>query len=284
MNDRPHNLLGDFGSTDELANEPPINWLIDRWLPARELSVLYGAPGTFKSFIAQGWSCQLAKDNHRVIYIAAEGISGLRPRIDAYRAKHYKHQDEPMKMWHYFSGNVWLDDPNMRQAWIDRLIEYLNPGAGAAAAAKLPELIIVDTLARNFMGDENSAREMGMFIDGIERIRRVLDTAVLIVHHTVKGDKRVERGTEALRAASFAMFRTSAPTTRPRRGGGSVLLECDRMKDGEPPNEVRLDFDRVDLETDEHGDVYRYSLAARRFPPPSIIYKRPAKRRKRRAR
>lgn len=268
-------LLGEFGGTEELANEPPINWLLEGWLPARELSVLYGAPGTFKSFIAQGWSCQLAKLGWRTMYIAAEGISGLRPRIEAWRAKNLQDQTHHLRMWHYYNSNVWLDEDKHRQVWVDGLVDFLNPGVRDRAArevaahsqVKTPDLIIIDTLARNFLGDENSAKEMGLFVDGIERIRRTLDTAVLVVHHTVKGKARTERGTEALRAASFAMFRTSEPTGRPKRGGGSVLLECDRMKDGEPPNEVRVDFDRVDLDADKFGQVYRYSLAMGQFPP-----------------
>lgn len=267
MEGRPR-LLGEFGGTDELAKEPPIDWLIDGWLPARELSVLYGSPGTFKSFIAQGWSCQLSVSNYVTLYIAAEGISGLRPRVDAWRARRFGDPYRKMRQWHYFNSNVWLDQDNNRQLWVDELAKHLNPlGEDEFRQPTTPDLIVVDTLARNFLGDENSAKEMGLFIDGIERIRRALDTAILVVHHTVKGDKRVERGTEALRAASFAMFRTSNPTTRPRRGGGSVLLECDRMKDGAPPQELRVDFDRQDLDTDEHGEVYRYSLAMGNFPP-----------------
>lgn len=264
-------MLGEFGGTEQLANEPPINWLIEGWLPARELSVLYGPPGTFKSFVAQGWSCQLAKVGWRTLYIAAEGISGLRPRIDAWRGKNLHDTTHHLKEWHYFNSNVWLDDSDHRQRWVDALIEYLNEGwTSPSGLQRTPDLIVVDTLARNFMGDENSAKEMGMFVDGIERIRRSLDTAVLVVHHTVKGRAKTERGTEALRAASFAMYRTSDPTTRPRRGGGSVLLECDRMKDGEPPNEVRVDFDRVDLDANELGEVYRYSLAMGKFPPNNL--------------
>lgn len=260
-------LLGEFGGTEQLANEPPINWLIPGWLPARELSVLYGPPGTFKSFLAQGWSCQLAKQGWRTMYIAAEGISGLRPRIEAWRAKNLQDRTHHLRCWNYFNSNVWLDESKHRQSWVDGLISYMNPGSQDTENPRTPDIIVVDTLARNFLGDENSAKEMGMFVDGIERIRRTLDTAVLVVHHTVKGKARTERGTEALRAASFAMFRTSEPTTRPKRGGGSVLLECDRMKDGEPPNEVRVDFDRIDLDADEFGQVYRYSLAMGPFPP-----------------
>lgn len=282
------NLLGEFGGTEELAKEPPINWMIEDWLPARELSVLYGPPGTFKSFIAQGWSCQLAKKAWNTVYIAAEGISGLRPRIEAWRAHNLQDRTHNLRQWHYFNSNVWLDESKHRQVWVDGLIEYLNFGSQQeremrGVATKTPDLIVVDTLARNFLGDENSAKEMGMFIDGIERIRRELGTAILVVHHTVKGKAKTERGTEALRAASFAMFRTSDPTRRPRRGGGSVLIECDRMKDGEPPNEVRVEFDRVDLDSDEFGQVYRYSLAMGPFPPKENlpkIRKTPGKSRK----
>jgi hypothetical protein len=131
---------------------------------------------------------------------------------------------------------------------------------------KAPDLIIVDTLARNFLGDESSPRDMGLFVDGLERIRRVIGTAVLVVHHTMKSDPQRERGTEALRAASFAMYKVSNPQARTRQGGGSVNLECDRMKDARVPAPLRVEFKPVELDVDQHGDVYSGSLAMPNFP------------------
>src|SRR6478609_2575721 len=39
-------------TVEELGNWPPVRWLIDDYLAVGELSVLYGAGGTYKSFLA----------------------------------------------------------------------------------------------------------------------------------------------------------------------------------------------------------------------------------------
>ncbi len=124
---------------------------------------------------------------------------------------------------------------------------------------------MLDTLARNFFGDENSAKEMGQFIEGVEETRRDCGCAVWIIHHAnVSQENRRERGSAALRAAMFAMFHISDP--RPTKNGMSVNFECDRMKDGEIPDAMRVDLHKVDLESDQEGDVFRRSLALPHFP------------------
>jgi hypothetical protein len=110
-----------------------------------------------------------------------------------------------------------------------------------------PKLVVVDTVARNFVGgDENSAREMGVFVEGCEVLRKGFETAVLPIHHTRKDDTS-ERGTESLRNASFAMFKTDQAKRRVGGNGTEVRLKCDRMKDAEPPKEMVLGFDQVAL-------------------------------------
>lgn len=250
-----HGLPGAFGGMAALEDEPPVSWLIKGWLAARELSVLYGQGGTFKSYIALGWSLQLAATGVPIVYIAAEGTSGLRSRVDAWMAARGK-LGETLPHWHYYNANVHVDEANHLSAWTSGLERYRPAGV---------QLVIVDTMARNFLGDENSAKDVGQFVEGCERMRRDQDTAVLVLHHMGISTGR-ERGTAALRNATFAMFKTSEPRYNDR-GGGSVKLECDRMKDAPMPKEVRVQMDTVALDSNQHGDVYRQSQAMRTFPP-----------------
>lgn len=248
-------LPGAFGGMAELENEPPVSWLIPGWLAARELSVLYGKGGTFKSYIALGWSLQLARREKDVLYIAAEGTSGLRSRVDAWMAARGM-LGEHLKHWRYYNANVHIDEANQLRTFV---------GAYLRHAGVHPALVIVDTLARNFAGDDNNAKDMGTFIEGCEYMRRELQCAVLVLHHMGITTGR-ERGSAALRNASFAMFKTSEPRYNDR-GGGSVQLECDRMKDAPMPKEVRVQMDTVALDVSAHGEVFRQSQAMRTFPP-----------------
>lgn len=253
-------LAGTFGDIAALENEPPVSWLMSGWLAARELSCIYGQGGTFKSYIAQAWSLQLAMAEVPVLYIAAEGTSGLKSRVDAWCAARNVTEPEPLP-WLYYNAGVHLDDENQRGIFVQGLENYQR----TKKMTHHPQLIVVDTLARNFAGDENQAKDVGAFVEGCDDLRRQLDAAVLVVHHMGVSTGR-ERGTAALRNATFAMFKTSSPAYNDR-GGGSVKLECDRMKDAPMPKEVRVYFDTVALDADEHGDVHQLSQAMRPWPP-----------------
>jgi RecA-family ATPase len=69
-------------------------------------------------------------------------------------------------------------------------------------------LIVIDTVARNFgTGDENSTKDMGMFIQGIDALRVRHQAAILLVHHTGHGDKSRGRGSMALKGALDAEYK-----------------------------------------------------------------------------
>lgn len=272
-------LPGEFGGMEALENEPPINWLIPGWLAAREVTGLYGKGGTMKSFIALGWSLQLAYENgKKILYVAAEGTSGLRSRVDAWRAKHNQ-MAEYADGWNYYNANVLIDQEKPMVMWAHALAHFLVGEKKLKEGVK-PELdlIIIDTLARNFMGDENSAKEMGQFVEGCETLRRSFNAAVLVIHHEGVTTGR-DRGSPALRNATFAMFKTGDPRESDS-GAASILFKCDRMKDAATPDETRVHFDPISLDTDAHGEVYQSSLAMRWFPPKKHAVKRKRKRRK----
>jgi hypothetical protein len=81
----------------DLDDLPDPTWLIDRVLPDNSLCVLYGEPGSYKTFtafsmalsIAAGhcW-CGKATKQCSVLYVAAEGLLGLKLRSRAYQLKH----------------------------------------------------------------------------------------------------------------------------------------------------------------------------------------------------
>jgi len=225
-------------SVDELEEITPPRWLrFEGWLPAEQLVLLYGEEGMYKSFIAQGVSLDLAAHGHTVLYIAGEGIGGIRARVPAWRA--LRPPNIVMGPWQVTEVSFAMQDYSERKAWMDAMEEELD-----RRGLELPDLVVVDTLARNFIGgDENSARDMGLFIDGAEDMRVRWETTVLLIHHETRDTGR-ERGSTALKAAMFASWHTYLG--QPVKGGAAVSMECDKMKDAKPPEPIRVRLQAVE--------------------------------------
>jgi hypothetical protein len=184
-----------------VAMEPP-EPLIDGVLYRDSLAVLFGAPGSYKTFVALDWALCVAaglpwqaRDVHRggVLYVAGEGSAGMGPRVEA---------------WVEGFG---ADPPDGRFLLFPEPVNLLDPAqVGDVAewgAVHKPTLVVIDTLARSMVGgDENSARDMGVAIDGAERIRMASGGTVLLVHHTGKDGIDV-RGSSALRGAANTMVK-----------------------------------------------------------------------------
>lgn len=191
---RPYPLL----SEADLMALPDPKWLIDYLITEKSLSVLYGPPGSGKSFIALSMakSIQTGVDflgypvRHPcpVLYVAAEDIHGFRTRIRAWKQHH---QAPPADHEIKFLGqSVILNEPS-NLSRIVRAIEEVQAG-----------FVILDTFARCTPGvDENSAKDMGKVVQVIDEIRSKTDVGVLLVHHSGKDIGRGARGSNALLGA-----------------------------------------------------------------------------------
>lgn len=183
-------------SLSDLFELPDPTWLIEGMLPANAFCMLYGEPGCGKTFVALSMGLSIAA-GHRwcgkvttlgsVLYVAAEGLFGLKLRVGAYQTKHGIS----------FEGIRYLGDAfNLRNA-----LDIHALSAALQTAEFAPDLIILDTLARVTPGaDENSAKEMGEAVAMIDWLRQRTSASVLLVHHTGKSGKS-ERGSSALRGA-----------------------------------------------------------------------------------
>jgi AAA domain len=211
-----------FLTPRDLQNLPDPTWLVAGIIPANAVCVLYGEPGPGKSFVALSLALSISSGHQwcgkvtvqgPVIYGAAEGLRGFKLRVPAYELKHGFSAE----------GITYLDEGfDLRSSDVGSLIRAIE------TREIRPVLIIIDTLARHMPGaDENSAKDMGEAIAGIERLRQGLQVTVLIIHHTRKGGG-IERGSSALRGAADVMIECSSSDI------SQVKLTCDKMKDAEP--------------------------------------------------
>lgn len=220
-------------SRDELEDLPEQQWLIDGVLPKDAVGMLFGDPGVGKSFIALSMATSVATGvgwygrnctRGDVVYVAAEGLSGQRNRLAA---------------WEGLNG-LRVE----RIFFLGETVNFLEPERAAtelleamAAYSVQPELIVIDTLARSMPGgEENSARDVGLLVDGAESLRKETGATVLFIHHANKAGGY--RGSSALLGA----VSTSIEASRGDRL--EVRVGCHKQKDAEPFETMRFHLER----------------------------------------
>jgi len=203
---------------DELDTLPPLRWLVEGEIPEASFAVLYGATGSGKSFVALDYAFRIAQQRP-VVYIAAEGAHGYAARKLAW----CKHHKQPAGHLYFITV-----PPNL-----------LNTGEVgeiiAAVATIQPALVVVDTLARTMIGgDENTQRDMGLFVAACDRIRLATGGTVLVIHHTGRNGDH-ERGSTVLRGASDQVLKLE-------NDDDLIRLSCEKSKDssGFPMRAMRL--------------------------------------------
>ncbi|OYN77474.1 helicase RepA family protein [Mycolicibacterium sphagni] len=214
-----------------LASSKPPEPLISNALDQGTVAVLYGPWGVGKTFVAidlaacvatgRPWQGRKTKQA-KVLYVAAEGAQGFDKRLAAWeQAWSYPISDD---QFHVYPLPVNLMD----YAEVDDLINRIHGEY---------EFVIVDTLARCIVGaDENSARDMGIAVNSLDRIRRATGT-VLAVHHTGK-DGHTLRGSSALEGAADTIYATS-------KDGAGFLLDRKKRKEGPLVDRHHLQLSQV---------------------------------------
>ena len=226
--------------------EIDVKYIIDGLLPAAGISIIYGIPGAYKSFVALYWAAMIASgrtvfdnrevDSGDVIYVVGEGESGQRARWTALR-------------------EAYGLDPGLRIGFVPTALNLTKDDTDTVELVheirrqcpdRAPKLVVIDTLNTMFGGgDENSAADMGTFLKHCKAIHQNLNlegekyTAVLVVHHGGKDADRGARGSSALPAGIDASIEVSNDTPAgsfDRRGH----IYVHKMKDG--PSKFPVDF------------------------------------------
>lgn len=240
----------------ELMALPARHYLLHGLFAPCELSLIWGAPKTGKSFLALRVACGLALGLGmwgravprpvRVIYIAAEGMGGMGARIKALGA---------------------LGDPGERFMAITQAAVIGEPGTDLpglieAVKAHRAELVVIDTLARTYgAGDENSTRDMGAFIAACDAIREA-GAHVLVVHHGAKDESaNMPRGAIALVGAADLVVKVK----KAGEGAPSVAI-VQAAKDDEDGAELPFRLEVVTVGEREDGTPLETCLAVEAEP------------------
>ena len=224
-----------FQYPSDIRNMPPPEWIFHELLQKNSTALLYGPSNLGKSFLALEMLFALATQRDdvlkpvsqgRALYICGEGLAGLSVRLAAWEKSRGVKLPENNPV--FVGGTVQLADPKSRRQFVTAIRKEFGED--------LPVLIIFDTLARCIVGlDENSARDMGMVVDGLEVVRQELRCTMLPVHHSTKQDPKTERG-------SGAIFGAVDTALCLRRDGSFLELTCPKQKNGHRAPPLRLDL------------------------------------------
>jgi hypothetical protein len=266
---------------DELVRLPRPRPLIKNVLNLGSDAWLIGASGAGKSFVALDWALHVATglpwDDQAVrqgpvLYVAGEGVSGLRQRVEAWVKEHATPPSDDFRV-------VPVAVQSVERAMGQYMTSPQWRALIALATPIKPHLIVLDTQARMTLGlNENDNGDMGQFVERVSMLRRATGACVLVVHHTGRqgGDARGASAIDAAQDTEWTVERASENAGGPRR----AKLLCSKSKDGQDGQARRLELPVIDVGVDEEGSVIS-SLVVRvqgpwsDAPPVELEHERP---------
>jgi hypothetical protein len=205
-------------SIAELMTRPDPTWLIHKVLQAATNSVISAPHASFKSFLVLDMAlcvalgrvwCGREVRQGQVVYVCAEGASGMKARIKAWC---HDREEEWPERFHFIDEAVQIHNEDDLNAFI------------VAVKDLLPSLIIFDTLSLCALGlEENSSRDMNLLMASGKRLQDATGAHVMLIHHSSKTGGI--RGSSSIPAAVQTEFEL-------KRERDAVTLTCLKQKDG----------------------------------------------------
>jgi len=209
---------------------------------------LFGEYGTFKTFVALDLALCVGtgRDFHGhtvqpgiAVYVCGEGHNGIARRVTGWA----QHHDQDIAQSHVFLTTCAV--PLLGRSDAELLRDEIT--AVSDQRGEPVQLIILDTLARNFGGDENSTADMTAFLDSVNtNLRAPFGASVLLVHHTGHTEKSRGRGAYALSAGVDFEYRAEMPED------DVLQLTCTKMKDAPRPEPLAFSAEPVTWQQDAH--------------------------------
>ena len=249
---RPSSALG-LTWLGEEQRHPPRKWLMKGLLGQNEMSVLFAPSGGGKSFVALDLGARIAAGldwydhavtRSAVLYVAGEGVTGFRQRMTAWRLVNDV-ADVPFVM---LPRSI---DLYSRETVAADLVR--DAMGEVAERSGLPvRLIVLDTLSRMMHGGVDSdPKDMKIFLEHVEELRRLTGAHILIVHHTGKETERGMRGSSMLRDFADTVLEIKVPS-KDEDAPHRIVVE--KQKDGEEGRNYRARLSQSVIGTDEDGE------------------------------
>jgi hypothetical protein len=213
-------LRAKLRSSEQLDDLPRPEALIDGLIFRNEVSQIIGASGSLKSFVAlsmagaigtgQAWFGRQVRRPGPVLFIAAEGATGIRQRVRVWEQQ--TNAGAPMAGVQ-FIGEALQIAAKMDRRWVPswdwELLTEIAVEIGAVA-------LVVDTQARATVGvQESDNTEMGEIFEIVDRMRQKANgLSPILVHHEGKNGNGTGRGASSMYAAINSEIRVTRGGTK----------------------------------------------------------------------
>ena len=229
-------------SLNQLREMPPPKFQVAPYLVDKSFAAIYGPPASYKSFLALDWALSIAHGadwNGRaveqgvVVYLALEGQAGLVTRAEAWH-RDCGISDEQVSFYAVTSPISMVEESANDVILLREAIEEQLQG-------EAPSLIIIDTLARAFAGgDENTAKDMSVFVRNVDLLRDHFQCTALVIHHSGKVVEKGMRGSNSLQGAVDSEFEIAREI-----GTKNVCLKVRKQKETEEAEDLWLSAKEV---------------------------------------
>jgi len=143
---------------------------------------------------------------------------------------------------------------------------YLRVSDALRGLKGSPDLVVVDTLHRFLLGDENSAQDAKTMLDSCNGLMEEFGCTVILVHHTGVNEESQHRarGSSAWKGALDIEL-----SVVPSKGDGPLSIVQRKMKDSEEAHPVYAELQSVTIPgwVDEDGDPVSSAVIAEGTPP-----------------
>jgi hypothetical protein len=233
----PASRLDDaFFELGDLVNLPAPEPLLTGLLDVGTVAVLAGKFATYKTFVALGWAASVATGRswgshtvptpRPVLYVAAEGATGIRKRLAAWQERH---GTIPRGSFYVLTRPARMTS-DADADWLRDKVRETEAG-----------LVVLDTWHQSTPGaEENSNTDMGAAFSRVASIRSDTGATVLILHHTGHAGER-SRGASSLEDdADTAFVIKLGGDPEDRSPNNPRVVEQRKTKDGEALQPFRL--------------------------------------------
>jgi hypothetical protein len=243
-------------SVHQFLDHDPLPWLIKGVLARGEVCMIQGQSGAGKSFLAldmarcmatgQPWNGMAVTGRLRVGYIAAEGVTSIRRRVQA-MLKHFKLKPEQLEIVFIADAPNLADEKDCVRI-CEAVLEATN-GAGL-------DVLFIDTLARSTAGVNENTSEMSVPLKHLAAMHRATGATQVPIHHLGKDPERGGRGWSGIPADMDTILEVS------KGAGVTRTIKVPKQRDGDESLRWSFELVSVPIGHDEDGDEITSAVVA----------------------